>query len=46
MAEFLFRLSWISEERQLLWVTAISVEVTGGDADQPDFLLQRKLAKE
>src|SRR5262245_54035273 len=43
VTEFLFRVSWATEELQLLWVSAISVEITCSDADQPDLLLQGKL---
>jgi len=46
VVEFLFGVSWAIEELQLLWVSAISVEITCSDADQPDLLLQGKLTEE
>ena len=46
VVEFLFGVNWAIEELQLLWVSAISMKITCSDADQPDFLLQRKLTEE
>ena len=46
MAELFLFLGRFPEQRQLLRLFAIVVNVAGGNANQPDFLLERELRKQ